>query len=766
MVAKADKLGRSPDPIINEAQRRFNRCLKIEGNARNRFLDDYKFANGDYYNGYQWPNSLRKNRDIDDRPCLTINKVRQHNLQIINNAKQNKPSIKFRAVGGGATYQAAQIWNGIGRHIEYISTAQMAYDQATSFQVQGGIGWLRLVTDYADEETFDQELFIEGVRDPLTVFLDPDAKRPDKSDARFGFVFQDYDRDEFQDQWPEYANYGTQNILAGDAGWYSENNVRIAEYYRQIQVEDKLVGMAQPDGTYVTALASQLGKDLLKEAIGMQHTRTRPMHRVEVEYVLIIGNEVAKRSKWPGKYIPLIPVIGEETYIEGVVDRKGHTRAMLDPQRMYNYWTSSAVEQVALQGKSPYIASAESVEGFEVYWNTANKQNYSALFFNAYDDNGNQLPPPIRAQPPEMAQAYVMGMKIAQDEVMSASGQYQAQLGEQGNERSGKAINERQRQGDNATYHYIDNLAMALRYLGRQILDIVPNLYDTNRIIKIIADDESEIDLQIDPMAKQAYVTREMQTGEATSHILNPKIGKYWVEADMGPAYGTRREEAFTALVQIITQAPQLTSIVGDILLRSADFPAADEAAQRLKRMVPPQALGQGPSPQEQQLQQMVNQLKQALSTTVNENAALNLKLKGKEVAREVSIYEALTKRLDVMLKYDAITHDQYLASMQLIHDMQSVEVGPVGDKMEADISAQGQPQGQLQGPPQGNALAGPPPGAIGQPPGMASGGYVNGDQMELPLPPPSSARQAPDGNWYVGDPRRLGKYMRVLPSG
>lgn len=757
-MAEIDKVGHSGDRDINEAQRRFKRCLTAESVARARWLDDYKFANGDYYNGYQWPNSLRKNRDLDDRPCLTINKIRQHCLQITNNAKQNKPAIKIRAVGGGATYQAAQAWNGLIRHIEYISTAQAAYDRASNFQVQAGLGYLRLRTDYADEESFNQEIFVEAPRDPLSIMLDPDAKEPDKSDSRFGFIFEDVDKDEFDDLYPEYAGMGAQaNVIGGDTGWLSENKIRICEYYRQVQVEDRLLAVANKDGSFTTGLESRLPKELVKEAIGLSTTRQRPLNRIEVEYLLIIGHKVVKTSKWPSRYIPIIPVIGEETLIEGILDRKGHTRAMLDPQRMYNYWTSSAVEQVALQGKTPYLASAESVEGFEVYWNTANKNNYSALYWNAYDDNGNQLPPPQRAQAPEMAQAYIMGMKIAQEEIMSASGQFQAQMGEQGNERSGAAINERQRQGDNATYHYIDGLSMALRAVGRQILDLAPHVYDTQRVLTILAEDETEMSLKIDPGAAQAYAAKKMENAETVQHIFNPKIGKYWVESDMGPAYGTKRQEAFTALVQIITQAPQLTSIVGDILLRAADFPAADEAAARLKRMVPPQALGQGPSPQEQQLMQLANKLKEALSTVITENAELNLKLKGKEVAREVSIYEALTKRLEVMLKHGAISHDQHLASLQLIHDMQTVEVGPVGDKMEGDIAAggsEGAAEGTAQPAPQpGGQAPQPQPGASP----MAAGGEV---------PPAPGAKKAPDGNWYVADPQRPGKYMRVLNAG
>lgn len=640
------------DDIVDQAKKRFTRCETWESNARKLMLEDIKFANADTDNGWQWPNKIKINRDIDERPVLTINKTRQHNLQIINDAKQNKPSVKIRPVGGGATYEASQVFEGIIRHIEYISNAQSAYDTATKFQVEGGLGFLRVVTDYANDESFDQEIFIRRIRDPFTVYLDPDAQEADKSDARFGFVFDDMPKDDFKLAYPDYLDLVGDAALGNGDGWIDQDHIRVCEYYRTIEKKDKLLAITDPTTGQVHVIKhSDIPQELRSQAIDDPATKVRNLTLNEIEWYLIAGNEIIDKKKWPGKYIPIIAVIGEEVIVNGEMDRKGHTRALKDPQRIYNYWSSSSVEFVALQGKSPYIAPARAIEGLETYWRTANTSNTSILPYNDIDDEGMPIQMPQRAQPPQIANAYVEGMKIAREEMMEVSGQYQSQFGAPGNEKSGKAINERQRQGDNATYHFIDNLAVSIRYLGKILLDLIPKIYDTKRVLRILAEDGEESQVQLDPKAQAAHQQQAKMHGNAAMAIFNPNVGKYDVMSDVGPAYATKRQEAFNAMTQIVTQAPQLVNVIGDLLFKNADFPGADKIAERLERMVPPQAKGEGPNPEVTQLQQQLQHMTGLLNSMTNQLAEHKLKLTGKDQLRDVEIYDAYTKRLSALEK-------------------------------------------------------------------------------------------------------------------
>lgn len=676
--------------IVSEAQKRFKRCNDWEQDTRKLFLEDLKFANGDSDNGYQWPNNVKKNRDVDARPTLTVNQIRQHNLKIINDAKQNKPGIAFRPTGDGATFEAAQALQALVRNIEYHSNAQVAYDTATKFQVEAGIGYIRVATDYADDGTFDQEIFIRRVNDPLGIFMDPDAKEADKSDSLFVMVFEEMDKDEYKEAYPKYADAIGQSALGNDDAWITDEKIRVCEYFRKVPKEGQLVAFKRKDtGETVIKKLSDLPKEMRQDVVDDPQTRKRTIWDTEVEWFLIAGSRIVADAIWPGKYIPIVPVIGEETIIEGRLDRKGHTRSMKDPQRMFNYWNSSLAEHVALQGKTPWIAPAQAIEEYEDLWNNANKVNYSVLMYNAIDDAGNPIPAPQRPNPPVAAPAYITGVQLAAEQMMQSSGQYQAQMGEQGNERSGKAIQERQRQGDNATYHYIDNLAIAIRQVGKIVLDLIPKIYDTKRVIMAMAEDGQSYEIEIDPKAKEAWMGEQLRNAQVAKRVLNPTIGKYDVQADVGPAYATKREEAFNAFTLILTQAPQLASVIGDILLRAGDFPYAQEASERLKRMVPPQALGTGPTVMEQQLQQRVTQLTELLKKEMDKGAEQKLKLTGKDQLRDIEAYDSETKRIAALSKL--LPEDQaavHSLIVQLVNDALMTKINEVTSASAPGLAA------------------------------------------------------------------------------
>ncbi len=661
--------GGTPDEkIVKEAMRRFAVCAEVENDCRIRFIEDIKFANGDADNLYQWDETTRNARGygtIDERPCLTINKVRQHNLNIINDAKQNKPSVKVKPVGNGATFEAAQVYEGICRHIEYISNAQAAYDTATTFQVQGGIGWIRVTTDYPDynDQSFDQEIFIRRVKDPLTVYLDPDIREADGSDARFGFVFDDMAREVYRDKYPRHKDLATKSPLDVSGDWVRDDQVRVAEYYRVVESDDKLVSFLDPTGQRTSKNKSKMDEAAYKAAIDDPQTKERDILDRKVEWYLIAGDKIIERSTWAGRYIPLIRVVGEETNINGQLDRKGHTRAMKDPQRLANYWYSAATEHVALQSKTPYIGPMSAFENLDDYWNTANTVNHAWLPFNEYDDKGQKLSAPTRQPPPVMAEAYIKGLMLASQEIKEVSGQFEADFGEPSNEKSGVAIQQRQRQGDNATYHYIDNLALAIRFLGKQLIDLIPKIYDTQRIVKIMGEDGVEHEVNIDPQAQQAFQAQQVENQQVIQSIFNPAVGRYDVEADIGPAYATRRQEAFQAISQIIKESPELTSVIGDLLFKAADFPMADKIAERLK----PKS---GPTPQDQEMQKQMQGMGELVQKLSGEVTRLKADKSIEEQQKDIDRYKAITERMKVLLPLDPSPKDHH----QMVHDLNLAE--------------------------------------------------------------------------------------------
>ena len=704
-----DKTGTEDERIVREAMRRFDICANFEHDARLRFIEDVKFANGDADNMWQWDENTRNARGygtIDERPCLTINKVRQHCLNIINDAKQNKPGVKVKPVGNGATYEAAQIFEGVCRHIEYISNAQAAYDRATTFQVQGGIGWIRLVTDYPDDNRSfnDQEIYIRGVKDPLTVYLDPDIREPDGSDARYGFVFDDMTREVFEESYPKYKDLASKSPLDVSGDWLRQDQVRVAEYFRVVEDEDTLIAIQGPQGPILTR-KSKLTDEQYKLAIDDPQTKTRSIKERKVEWYLIAGDKIVERDTWAGKYIPLVRVVGEETYINGKMDRKGHTRAMKDPQRLANYWYSAATEHVALQSKTPYIGPMEAFSNLETYWDSANTVNHAWLPYNQYDDKGMKLEAPQRQAPPVMAEAYVKGLEIASQEIKEVSGQFQADLGMPSNEKSGVAIQQRQRQGDVATYHYIDNLALAIRFIGKQLIDLIPKIYDTKRVIKIMAEDGVEHDVIIDPQAQQALQKKQQETQfEVVQAIFNPTIGLYDVEADIGPAYATRRQEEFDALIKLMEKNEKLSQVAGDLLFQAADFPGAQEVARRIRATIPQNILnGQpGPGPQDAEMQKALQAQGDMIQKMSQELAKMKIDRSIEEQQKDIDRYKAVTERLNVLSDYittpaakAAMAHDilmaEHASNTSMVQATHEAILGAFGSQQDHEQNMEAQ---------------------------------------------------------------------------
>lgn len=757
--------------IVAEAKARFQRCRDFESTAQARMLDDLKFANADPDNGWQWPNYLWMQRRDDPegyKPRLTVNKTRIHNLQIINDAKQNKPGIIIKPVGGDATAKAAEIWEGLIRGIERESRAEQAYDTATTFQVEGGIGYIRVITEYVSEDSFEQELRIKRVKNPLNCYMDPDKDEIDGSDATFAFIFEDLARDEFRLQYPNYGNVLSSMPALGDVDfqniWIDQSHVRVVEYFRLANKKDRLVLMRDPDpqgsGQNIVARWSKIPKAIRDEIDPDTILNEREIIDRTVEWYKIAGSQIIDRGIWPGRYIPLVPVVGEEMVIDGKLDRKGHTRAMKDSQRMYNFWTSAAVEQVALQTKSKWFIPVGGTTNLETYYATLNQQNYPYIPYNALDTEGNVLPPPTPIQPPQMAEAFIKGMQVSQGELMMSSGQYQSQFGQNENATSGKAIAERQRQGDNATYHFIDGLAIGIRQVGVIILDTAPHVYDTRQIKRILAQDGTETVVTVDPMAQLAYEEQKGPEEDQLLAIFNPKVGRYWVASDVGPSYATRRQEAWNAFVQITGANKELVSVIGDLMFRNADFPGALDIAERLKRTIRPDILGEGPEPALVAAQQQNEQLQKLLKEALDLQAEMKLKLDNKERENDARDYENQTRRLKEAGNAESDLPDTDIRAIvvQLLEEMgispQSVpgrtgKGGPAGSP-EGGEAASAAPRAMSA------PLVGSEADESTSPAADDTSGEPDGDEQ----PPVEGARKAPDGQYYVET--QPGQFARV----
>lgn len=744
--------------ILLEAKKRFKICEQWEAQARTYFEYDYKFANADSNNMYQWDNWVVGDRLTLKRPCLTINKTQQHNLQIINDGKQNKPGVNIRPVGDTASFEAAQVFQEVVRHIEYVSSAENVYDNAATFQVNAGWGYWRVTVEKING-TFDKEIFIRRIKDPRSVYLDPNINEVDGSDAWFGFIFEDMPKDLYEAKHPKFKDVG--NVaFNGDnyyPGWIQKDTIRVAEYFRKSQEPDKLIYCILPlTGEEIGPIKwSELDKEdqaqinQIKDDPASEYREEEELSE-RIEVFKIAGNRIIERKPWLGKYIPIVRLVGTETVIEGIWDCKGHTRALLDPQRIYNVNSSANVEFGALQTKSPITASPQAIEGFEDLYAKANVENLSVLPFNEYDDEGRKLTPPQRIAAPVSSPAYVQQMEIAQNEMMMVSGQYQAQMGENENAKSGVAINARQRQGDRATYHFIDNQAIAIRFTGKILIDLIPKVYDTKRVMRIEAKDNTIMNVTIDPSYEKPYekvetegVPQNDNNQQIVDVIFNPNVGNYAVVSDTGPSFATRRQEAFNALTQIAAQNKEFMGIAGDILWKVADFPEAQVLAQRWRKIIPKNITGDGIDPA---IEETMNQAAQQIEMQLAEIARLTKELEDR--SREIAIKEsanelAWTKTGVAEIREDFKALTERLTSVGNAGPGVSKEqLAPIIRQTILELLQAGGPGADMPG----EALLAPGMNEGGEPIGLPEGAAA--DQDSLPEVPGS--RQAADGKHYV----------------
>lgn len=666
-------LPKGDDGVVLEAAERFKACKDWQGTEDERTREDIKFANGDPRNAWQWPSKIFEERTEggNDLPCLTINNVRPHNDQIINQICKNDFGAKVRPVGGKASYKSAQIMQTLIDRVMYISKGSSQRRKVCEQQVDGGIGYMLIETAYVSEKSFDQDIYLKASRDPTGVYLDPWIREPDGSDANFGFVFERMPRKEFNRKYPEWKDkVGTSPIGESFIDWISDKEIMLAKYYRKKDKKDTLVSWKPEGGDAIEKLASEIkeesGKEIYNLLIadirdGKIDGQTRSVTNNEVEWFLIAGDKVIDKGEWAGKYIPICRCVGRELTIDATLDRKGHTRPMIDAQRMLNFSASTDVQMNALQPKSPFIAPARAIEGQE-QWKTANIDQFGVLIYNDIDDEADgelqRVEAPTRLPPAQPNAAYQTAMQNAERQMMMISGQWQQTTGQRDNTlpESGKAIGERKEQGDTATWHFVEHLADMDRFIGVQLLDLFPKIYDTNRMLHIEGDDGEKSWLQIDPEQGDAVqeLKHEQEVEEAAQIAFNPKIGQYECISDPGPSYATQRQEAWEAMSMIMRSSNEIAASCADLLFRYGDFPGADKLAERLEkeiRATKPYLFDANMEPQMVQLQQQNQRLVAINSELMTKLADANLKIRGRDERHNIQAFDSDTKRMEAEIK-------------------------------------------------------------------------------------------------------------------
>lgn len=657
------RIGAEADKILQEARDFYAYSLEQDSWNRNAALDDLKFVEN--IDNYQWPADAQKVRK--GRPMLTENRCPQFTRRVVNNIRRNRPAISVIPASSDATVQIANVLEGMSRHVEQRSRADLSYDGASSSAVKASIGYWRVATEYADDKSFDQELCIKPIRNAFTVYDDPDCVMPDRSDRTKCIVSERIPRKGFKEK------YGVEPAdFQGNAGtgddileWVGQDEVRIAEYWRVITekikvYQDPMSGRAMTEADTPEPMRKVL--------------RSREAEKCKVEMHLLTADKIIESTDWPGIYIPIVAVLGEEEDIEGQKFRKSLIRDAKDAQRSINYFASAEVEITSLTPKIPWVGKKGAFTTDATKWGSMNTENWPYV---EYD--GNEAP---NRTFPEFFSQGVREAKLSAIESMKAiMGLYDASLGARSNETSGVAIENRAKEGDNATYHFVDNYIRAIRFGGLIVVDLLPKIYDAARVVRILKPDgESE----------QAAINQMFVGPNGNLDQMDIGQGTYDVQVTAG-SYQTQREESRESMIQLAKVMPQITQVAPDLIVGQFDFAEVDDLKQRLKATVPPNILGQGQQmPVEvQQAMQQIQQQQQQMQQAGAQLQADQQKVEGEKAKLEAEKTSVDAAKQILLAKYGELSAKLELEATKL--GLMVPPMMPPG-QMEPAIAPQQQP--------------------------------------------------------------------------
>jgi hypothetical protein len=691
------------DKLLKQAKDAFKDANEWRNSNAERWEEDYRFARL----GEQWDDDIKKIREEEKRPLWTYNLMPSFIRQVTNDARQNKPQIKVFPVDDSSDPDTAQILNGLLRSIQVASNADAAYDTAIDFAASMGVGYFRVDLDYARNDTFDLDIKINRILNPMSVVQDPFSTAVDSSDWNSCFVVDTMTKEQFETEYPD-AKAVDWDTLDGssetDELWFVDEKVVVAEWWTREEVPRKLYKMS--DGSVIDQETLDAQQDMfLIEGISIVDQRVALGYKV-MQHKLT-GVEILESKEWPGQYIPVVPVYGEEVAWNGDRQFLSLIHFSKDAQRAYNAAETHKTEMLALAPKVPFIGPAGAFDADD-NWSRANQANLPYLEYDAEAVARAGGMPPQRQQNMDISPGAIQLTMDANENMKRIMGIHDAGLGAPSNEISGRAILYRQREGDTSTFHFPDNLNRAIQHTGKIIVDLIPKIYTRERMVRILGEDGSPTNVPVNqPVIEQeegdevSYLpVTEEQTPlgvvykttynlELVPDGVIPKVfdltaGKYDVVVQSGPSYTTKRQESADQMMQLVSSFPQAAPLLGDILAKNLDWPEADEIKRRLQTLLPPEIRGKG-DPKVQQLELALEALKQELQAANDDRAERVAKVqvelekvKTEQEEARIKAYDAETKRMKVQAEIG--TGEEDMASfetrqMEMAHEAQQREL-------------------------------------------------------------------------------------------
>lgn len=642
------------DTLREQAMELFKQADAGWRDIRQQSLEDLSF-----FHGKQWDEELLAIARSKKEPTLQVNRLPQFVKQIENELRQREMAITVAASDETGSDDTANIFTGIIRGIEQRSNAKQHYIHAAGENgaLVPGIGYLKVVVDYADGRGFEQDIKLTSIKDPMKVLCDPNVLEIDFSDAEYWFEFEDYPEDVFKRLFPRAACTSADLFPVGARGtWLGDKTIRVARFW--YKEETSVTTFLMEDGTIEVEEKTESLEDnddkqeYANERNGKTILRERMVTSTTIKYMDFTAAEVLNEGVWAGKYFPFVAVTGPMSIVDGQKDIRGIIRFAKDSQKMLNFMASSAARRIASANKSPWIVDMKSIAPYKDVWNRSNRDSMPYLPYDSYDvnANGRAIPPPTRADQTGQIQDLLQAAQKFENDLKATVGIYDAGLGATPNEQSGVAIKTLAQQGQNANFHFSDALTSALKQLGEILIDLIPNIYDTPRVVRMVGADSQARMVKINDIIQEK--------GQYVEYDIRNAQGHYGVTVNVGPAYATQKQAAIEQMTELMRINPNIAPYVQDIIAGNMDFEGKDVVRDRLLKVlaqtapnvienpeqadIPPQAVAAM-----QQQGALIQQLTTELQAMQVEHQKLTIMVQSKQIEHAQSMEKA---KLDAQL--------------------------------------------------------------------------------------------------------------------
>lgn len=535
---------------------------EVEHDRREKMRECINFVTKE--NG-QWEDHILEKFENYKRPRYTFDITKTIVNKYYGEMTQNDFNIRVTPMGQGSSKETAQLCAGLVKNTESISRATNVYSMLARMEMICGFDALRIDQDYADNESFNQDLFIRHITDSVNrVWFLGNYHERTCSDADGVVVEHLISCDEYEERFGEEAEGMARSLgdsVDRNTYYYKREGIRIGELIYKKKERKKLYQL--PDGT-------TLDEDGYKAIGKVEGAKERLVdsHKICVRWFDGRGF-LTESEETVFDFLPVVPVLPNFMIVEDKPISCGVVEPLMDWQRVRNYTGSAYVEETALAPKDIILMTRAQLAGNEKDAGRLNVAGRPILTYTP-DTNPN-VPPPYKPGAYQTNNGLASMFQLSEQGIQSSAGMFAAGLGDNPALQSGVAIEQLDNNSNLGSIEYYKALEVALGHAGKILVNAYPKLYDIEQERRIFNDDGTYEMVTIN------------QIGIDGEKINDLSKGVYDVYCDIGQAFKNRQQKTAEQIIALGQVDPTVVAQNKDILLSSLDSPGMDKAAERAR---------------------------------------------------------------------------------------------------------------------------------------------------------------------------------------